>query len=124
EALGEGRGAIVVIDPSNGEILAMASTPSFDPNLFVRGLDPTTYAGLRNAPDRPLFNRAIQCQYPPASTIKPLLALAGLAEQKVNPQQRLFDPGWYQINGAGRQYRDWQEHGHGWVDMEKAIRES
>jgi penicillin-binding protein 2 len=124
EALGENRGAIVVIDPNNGEILALASTPSFDPNLFVRGLDQQSYQSLRQAADRPLFNRAIQGQYPPASTIKPIVALAGLSTQKINPQQKVFDPGWYQLNGAGRFYRDWQKEGHGWTDLEKSIRES
>lgn len=77
-ALGEERGAVIVMNPKNGEILAMVSAPSFDPNLFVKGLDNTTYQQLRQAPDRPLFNRAIQGQYPPASTVKPTVGLAGL----------------------------------------------
>ncbi len=124
EALGENKGAVVVIDPNNGEVLALASTPSFDPNLFVRGLDNFTYNSLRNAPQRPLFNRAIQGQYPPGSTVKPIVALAGLSTEKVTPAQKVFDPGWYQLNGAGRFYRDWQEKGHGWTDLEKSIRES
>lgn len=123
-AMGEERGAIIVINPKNGAILAMVSTPSFDPNLFVKGLDNTTYQQLRQAPDRPLFNRAIQGQYPPASTIKPTVALAGLMQGKISSQDRIFDPGWYQLNGAGRLYRDWVERGHGFTDLEKAIRES
>ncbi len=124
QALGENRGAIVVIDPNNGEILALASTPTFDPNQFVRGLDHKSYQALRLAPDRPLFNRAIQGQYPPASTVKPIVALAGLSTQKITTGQKVFDPGWYQLNGVGRLYRDWQEKGHGWTDLEKSIRES
>ncbi len=124
KALGNNRGAVVVLDPRNGEILAMVSVPSFDPNQFVRGLNQQAYQLLRQAADRPLFNRAIQGQYPPASTIKPIVALAGLSTQTINPQQRVFDPGFYQLNGAGRLYRDWQENGHGWTDLEKSIRES
>ncbi|MBS0287089.1 MAG: penicillin-binding protein 2 [Proteobacteria bacterium] len=124
EALGENKGAIVVVDPNNGEVLAMASTPSFDPNLFVRGLDNRTYSALRQESTRPLFNRAVQGQYPPGSTVKPIVALAGLNTQKINPQQKVFDPGWYQLNNTGRYYRDWQEKGHGWTDLEKSIRES
>ncbi len=124
QALGENRGAIVMVDPNNGEVLAMASTPTFDPNLFVRGLDNRAYNALRQALDRPLFNRAIQGQYPPGSTVKPIVALAGLSTQKVNTTQKVFDPGYYQLNGQGRHYRDWQKQGHGWTDLEKSIRES
>lgn len=124
QALGENRGAIVILNPQNGEILAMASTPSFDPNQFVRGIDQKSYQALRLAPARPLFNRAIQGQYPPASTIKPIVGLAGLATRRVTPEQKVFDPGWYQLNGKGRLYRDWMEKGHGWTDLEKSIRES
>lgn len=124
QALGESRGAIVVLNPKNGEILALASTPSFDPNQFVRGINQKTYQALRTAPERPLFNRAIQGQYPPASTIKPVVGLAGLATRKMTPEQKVFDPGWYQLNGRGRLYRDWVEKGHGWTDLEKSIRES
>src|SRR5262249_43163991 len=123
-ALGENRGAVVALDPTNGEILALVSTPSFDPNLFVRGLDHKTYTDLRQSPSRPLFNRSLQGQYPPASTVKPIIGLAGLASLKMNHQQKVFCPGWYQLNGNGRLYRDWKEHGHGWTDFETAIRES
>jgi penicillin-binding protein 2 len=124
KAFGESKGALVALDPRNGEILAMVSNPSFDPNLFVRGIDKATYAGYRQDPHRPLFNRAIQGKYPPASTVKPLLGLAGLSTKKISRHNKVFDPGWYQINGAGRLYRDWEERGHGWTDFEKAIRES
>ncbi|MBS0289237.1 MAG: penicillin-binding protein 2 [Proteobacteria bacterium] len=124
EALGENKGAVVVVDPNNGEVLALASTPSFDPNQFVRGIDKRSYSSLRLDPMRPLFNRTTQGLYPPASTVKPIVALAGLSAQKITAHQRVFDPGWYQLNGVGRYYRDWQEHGHGWTDLEKSIRES
>ncbi len=123
-ALGENRGAVVALDPRNGEILAMVSTPSFDPNHFVRGIDPKSYGALRDAASRPLFNRAIQGQYPPASTIKPIVGLAGVATGKVDINHKLFDPGFFQLGGQGRYYRDWVKHGHGWTDLEKSIRES
>ncbi|MFI4937257.1 MAG: penicillin-binding protein 2 [Candidatus Berkiellales bacterium] len=124
EAMGENSGAVIALDPTNGEILAMVSQPTFDPNLFVRGIDKQSYQTLKDAPARPLFNRAIQGQYPPASTIKPIFALAGLETQKITLEQRIFDPGWYQLKGQDRLYRDWQKHGHGWTDLEKSIRES
>lgn len=124
KAMGENRGAVVAIDPKNGEILAMVSAPSFDPNHFVRGIDNASYNALRSAPSRPLFNRAIQGQYPPASTIKPIVGLAGVATGKVDINHKLFDPGFYQLGGQGRLYRDWVKHGHGWTDLEKSIRES
>ncbi|HRE32869.1 MAG TPA: penicillin-binding transpeptidase domain-containing protein, partial [Candidatus Berkiella sp.] len=79
---------------------------------------------LRDAASRPLFNRAIQGQYPPASTIKPIVGLAGVATGKVDVNHKLFDPGYFQLGGQGRHYRDWVKHGHGWTDLEKSIRES
>lgn len=128
EALKDLKGAIVAIDPNNGEILALVSNPAFDPNLFTQGIDVQTYAALQNSPDRPLFNRAIRGQYPPGSTVKPMVALQGLELGTVTPQFQIFDPGWYKLNGVGRMYRDWiyfaRRHGHGTVDMEKAIAQS
>ncbi len=128
EALKELKGAIVAIDPNNGEILALVSNPAFDPNLFTQGIDVQTYTALQNSPDRPLFNRAIRGQYPPGSTVKPMVALQGLELHAVTPQFQIFDPGWYKLNGVGRMYRDWiyfaRRHGHGTVDMEKAIAQS
>jgi penicillin-binding protein 2 len=118
------RGAIVALDPRNGEILAFVSAPSFDPNAFVQGLDAKTYQSLIQAPERPLYNRVIQGQYPPASTVKPLVALSALAAKRISPKDKIFDPGWYQLGGRGRQYRDWVKKGHGVTDMEKSIRES
>lgn len=123
-ALGNAPGAIIAMNPKNGEILAMISTPTFDPNLFVKGIDTTTYQQLVQANDRPLFNRTIHGQYPPASTIKPTVALAGLMQDKINPKEDIFDPGWYQINDEGRLYRDWMGSGHGMTNLEKALRES
>lgn len=123
-ALGENRGAVVAMDPTNGEILAMVSTPSFDPNSFVRGINKRDYSSLRDGPGRPLFNRSLQGLYPPASTIKPIIALAGLVNEKIDSQSKIFDPGFFQLKNAARLYRDWREKGHGWTDLEKSIRES
>ncbi len=122
------KGAIVAIEPETGAVLALISKPSFDPNLFAEGIDVKTYRSLQNSSERPLFNRAIKGQYPPGSTIKPLVALKVLELGAVNPDFKIFDPGWYQLNHTGRLYRDWiffsKRHGHGWVDMEKAIAQS
>lgn len=128
EALQDLKGAIVAIDPNTGDVLALVSRPSFDPNLFAKGIDADSYHALQHSPDRPLFNRALRGQYPPGSTVKPLVALRALELGLITPEFRLFDPGWFQINGSGRLYRDWmyaaKRHGHGWVDLEKAITES
>lgn len=128
QALQDLKGAIVAIEPKTGEVLALVSTPSFDPNLFIQGIDANTYRALQSAPDRPLFNRAIKGQYPPGSTLKPTVALQALELGVIDTQSRIFDPGWYQINGAGRLYRDWiyfsKKHGHGWVDFAKAMSQS
>lgn len=128
QALKDLKGAIVAIDPKNGDVLALASNPAFDPNLFTQGIDTATYQNLKNSADKPLFNRAIQGQYPPGSTIKPLVALQGLETGTIDPNFHLFDPGWYQLTTNGRLYRDMlysaTGHGHGWVNLEKAISRS
>ncbi len=125
EALGEHKGSIVAIDPNNGEILALVSKPSFDPNLFAQGVDSKTYQAWQHSPDRPLYNRAILGTYPPGSTIKPFIALQALDLCVINPQYGIFDPGWFQLSSNGRLYRDMifnkTGHGHGWVNLEKAI---
>jgi len=118
------RGAAVAIDPQNGEVLAFVSMPGFDPNLFVTGIDVQTYNDLQNSLDRPLFNRALRGQYPPGSTIKPFIGLAGLETGKVTIDTGTFCPGWYRLPGDTHKYRDWKEHGHGFTAMEKAIVES
>lgn len=107
QALGEQRGAVVAIDPLTGGVLALVSTPSFDSNLFVNGISSADYGALRDSPDVPLFNRAVQGQYPPGSTVKPLVALAGLAEGLIDPEYTVPDPGWYRLPGDRRRYRDW-----------------
>ena len=126
DALGERRGAIVAIDPSTGGILALVSKPGYDPNLFVTGIDFDTYAKLRDSIDVPLFNRAIQGQYEPGSTIKPLLGLTGLVTGVIDPEFTIEDPGWFQLPNEERLYRDWNWTksglgGHGVVNLQKAI---
>ncbi len=124
EALGDHSGAVVAIDPENGDVLVDVSLPSFDPNLFVTGIDHKSYAALRDSPDRPLFNRAINGQYPPGSTLKPFIGLAGLANDKVRINTASFCPGWFSLPGDDHKYRDWKKWGHGRTTLEKAIVES
>ncbi|MBU2713283.1 penicillin-binding protein 2 [Zooshikella harenae] len=121
EALGGQRGAVVALDPKTGGILAMVSEPSYDPNPFVRGIGFKAYAALLNDPARPLYNRASSGEYPPASTIKPFVAIAGLNTETVTPANRVFDPGWYRLPNQKRLYRNWKRGGHGWVNLERAI---
>ncbi len=123
-ALKHNRGSVVVIDTHNGDILALTSTPAFDSNLFVNGISQDKYQSLLTDPDKPLFNRALRGLYPPASTIKPFIALAGLENGLITAKTRIFDKGWYQINKASHIYRDWRKYGHGMVDLAKAIRVS
>ena len=124
QALGERRGAVVAIDTRTGGILTLVSQPSFDPNLFVTGIDSKTYGALRDSLDLPLFNRALRGQYPPGSTVKPFVALAGLEYGHINWAHTIRDPGWYQLTEGGRFYRDWKKWGHGKVDLELAIAQS
>jgi penicillin-binding protein 2 len=125
EAAFEGRnGAAVAIDPRNGEILAMVSVPSFDPSLFVDGISFAAYKTLTSNKRRPLFHRAIQGQYPPGSTIKPLMALAGLANGILTPNTRITCPGYYQLPNHTRRHRDWKRRGHDSMNMHEAIAQS
>lgn len=125
ESLLEGRRAsVVAIEPSSGEILALVSTPSYDPNLFVTGISTTDYNALRNSPDLPLFNRSLRGSYPPASTIKPVIALAALESNTITAKDKVWDPGFYQITQNGRRYRDWKRWGHGHVDLDLALAQS
>ncbi|WP_417347297.1 penicillin-binding protein 2 [Ferrimonas sp.] len=121
ELLKDHRGALVAIDPRDGGILAMVSNPSYDPNLFVHGISGKDYRSLLNDRSRPLINRATQGQYAPASTVKPMLALVGLEEGKISVKTRIWDPGWWQIPGVERKYRNWKRWGHGWVDVYDAL---
>jgi penicillin-binding protein 2 len=121
KAFGEYRGALVAIDPTNGEVLAFISKPGYDPGLFIDGIDTETWDTLNNSPDTPLNNRALRGQYPPGSTIKPFMALAGLFYGTRSPTHSINDPGYYMLPGSRHQYRDWKYGGHGSVDMFKAI---
>jgi len=123
-ALGDERGAIVALDPATGAVLAMASTPGFDPNLFVHGIDVDTYRSLQRSPARPLFNRAINGQYPPGSTIKPFLGLAGLEYDIDHARRESWCPGWFTLPGHKRKYRDWKKYGHGSIGLHDAIVQS
>jgi penicillin-binding protein 2 len=118
------RGSVVAIDPRNGEILAMVSAPSFDPNLFAVGMSTAEYGGLQNNPDRPLFNRAVRGTYPPGSTIKPMLALAALETGATNLTRKSVCIGYFQLEGNEHRYRDWKREGHGPVDLHDAISQS
>ncbi|RUO21201.1 penicillin-binding protein 2 [Aliidiomarina iranensis] len=118
------RGAIIVLDANTGGVLAMYSNPGYDPNLFVGGISSNEYRELLNNSANPLINRATQGRYPPASTIKPHLGLLGLHLGVITADSTVWDPGWYQLEGVERRFRDWRQQGHGWVDITKAIAES
>ncbi len=124
EAFGDHKGAVVAIDPRNGEVLALASMPTFDPNLFVNRISFKDYNYLRNSRDQPLFNRALSGQYPPGSTTKPLFALLGLEENIVGHKQTVFCPGYYQLSNDDHKYRDWKKKGHGKMNVDQAITQS
>lgn len=119
KAFGERRGALVAIEPSTGGILALVSTPTFDPNLFVDGIRTEDWDLLNNSPDRPMVNRALNGAYPPGSTFKPFMALAALEIGKRTPGQTISDPGFF--NFGGHHFRDDKKGGHGAVDMYKSI---
>ncbi|PAV48130.1 penicillin-binding protein 2 [Pseudomonas sp. HAR-UPW-AIA-41] len=123
-ALAGRRGAVVAIEPATGGILAMASQPSFDPNLFVTGISFKDYAALRDSIDRPLYNRVLRGLYPPGSTIKPMVAAAGLDAGVITERSRIFDPGYYQLPNYDHKYRNWNRNGEGWVDLQLAIMRS
>ncbi len=107
KALGDIRGAVVAIDPQSGGVIAAVSNPTYDPNKFVNGISFDDYAALRESRDAPLLNRVIQGQYPPASTVKPLLGLAGLNRGVIDIDTLVADPGYYTLPGDDRRYRDW-----------------
>lgn len=124
ESLDGRRGAVVAIDPHNGEILAFASTPAFDPNLISTGLSRRAYNALQEDIDKPLFNRALRGTYPPGSTIKPIVGLAALHHHTVKPGDRIYCGGYYSLPGHSHRYRDWKAGGHGPVDLQRGIEES
>ncbi|PVV09027.1 MAG: penicillin-binding protein 2 [gamma proteobacterium symbiont of Ctena orbiculata] len=124
EALGEYSGAVAAIDIQTGGVLTLVSKPGFDPNLFVEGISAKAYQALEESLDNPLFNRAIRGQYPPGSTVKPFIGLAGLEYDVVGYHQENYCPGYYQLPGKDHKYRDWKKWGHGKVNMQRAIVES
>ncbi|MBA2656468.1 MAG: penicillin-binding protein 2 [Tatlockia sp.] len=120
-AMKDKRGAVVAINTQGGEILAMVSSPSFDPNVFVNGISSNDYKILATAPERPLYNRAVRGLYPPASTIKPFMGLAGLEKGVVDTKFSIYDPGWFRLPGVSHPYRDWKKSGHGFINLKRAI---
>lgn len=120
EQLAGRRGAIVVLSPKTGEILALVSSPSFNPNLFVTGISNTDYSALRDNLDQPLYNRAVQGAYPPGSTIKPMFGLGGIHYGYVDWATAISDPGYFTLPGDSHRFRDHKKTGHGSVNMHKA----
>ena len=118
------RGAAVAIDPSTGEILAFVSNPSFDPNPFITGISSREYKALQQDPDMPLYNRALQGQYPPGSSIKPIEGLAGIHYGIMGWDSSIYDPGYFSLPGDSHKFRDWKKSGHGSVNLHKSVVES
>src|SRR5450830_1400024 len=122
DMFGARRGALVALDPKTGDVLAFVSKPTFDPNLFVDGIDQESWQALNESIDKPLLNRALRGTYPPGSTYKPFMAMAALETGKRTPQQTIFDPGYFMF--GNHRFRDDKEGGHGTVDMYKSIVQS
>lgn len=125
EALGTFSGSVVVLSPKTGEVLALVSKPTYNPDPFVNGISTKDYQILRDAKTRPLFNRTLMGLYPPGSTIKPLLGLAALESELINPNtHQVFCKGYYTLPNNERRYRDWLKQGHGLVNLNDAIEQS
>jgi len=124
ELLDGRRGAIVAVEPSTGGLLALASVPGFDANQFVTGISVDAYRELSQSRDNPLFNRALRGQYPPGSTLKPMLAVAGLDSGATTRDKTIWDPGYFRLQSGGRPWRDWKRGGHGWVDLKDSVAQS
>ncbi len=124
EALRGHKGAIVAIDPENGDILVLVSAPAFDPNIFASGMSTDDFRALQSDPGQPLFNRAVRGAYPPGSTIKPMLSLAALETGATNLTRRNFCTGFYTLPNSTHRYRDWKPEGHGAMDLHDAITQS
>jgi len=124
QAFGEEQGALVAIDPNNGHVLSMVSMPTYNANLFVNGIGVKKYKELNTSSSRPLFNRTILGSYPPGSTSKPFMALAGLELGQISREDKIYCPGFYRLKGKDHKYRDWKKWGHGKTDMYKAVVES
>ncbi|MFP5410367.1 MAG: penicillin-binding protein 2 [Gammaproteobacteria bacterium] len=124
QAFGDFLGGLVALDPNTGGVLALVSKPGFDPNLFVDGIDPETWKSLNESPERPMVNRVLRGLYPPGSTIKPLMALAGLELGIRKPADSIADPGYYSLPNSSHRFRDWKREGHGIVDLRRSISQS
>ena len=124
EAMAGRRGAIVAIDPRTGGVLALVSSPGYDPNLFVNGISVGDYKALLNSLATPLLNRALQGKYPPGSTVKPFLALAALHYGVRTVPDQTWCPGWFVLKGSSHQYRDWKKGGHGHLGLTQAVAQS
>ncbi len=124
EGLGDRNGAVAALDPQTGGVLALVSKPGFDPNLFVNGIDADVYKAFLTSPDQPLYNRAVNGQYPPGSTIKPFYGLAALEYNMPEASGQTACRGYYRLPGDEHRYRDWKKEGHGAVDLDRAITES
>lgn len=118
------RGSIVAIDATNGEVLVMVSTPIYNPNWFVNGISHKDYKTLQTSKDIPQLNRAIQGLYPPGSTIKPMVALAGLEQGFVKTHTETYCPGFFKIPNVVRKFNDWKRSGHGVVNVKDSIAQS
>lgn len=123
-AFGDYTGSAIAIDPNTGDILAFVSAPGYDPNPFVNGIGFGDYAALKDDPRQPLFNRALRGQYPPGSTVKPFMGLAGLETGVTNSHSTTYCPGFYQLPNSTRKYRDWKRTGHGTVNLHSSIVQS
>jgi len=124
QAFGDYLGGLVALDPNTGGVLALVSKPGFDPNLFVDGIDPETWKSLNESPDRPMVNRVLRGIYPPGSTLKPFMALAGLELGLRKPGDSIVDPGYFSLPNSSHRFRDWKAGGHGVVDVHKSIVQS
>jgi penicillin-binding protein 2 len=124
KAFGDHSGSAIAIDPNNGDVLTFVSLPIYDPNPFVNGIEFDDYAALRDDDKQPLFNRALRGQYPPGSTVKPFVGLAGLEQGVTSSHSSTYCPGFYTLPGNTRKYRDWKRTGHGTVDLTKSIVQS
>ena len=124
DALEDYNGGVVAIDLETGGVLVQVSKASFDPNLFVSGISYADYKALNTSKNKPLFDRVLRGQYPPGSTIKPFMGLAGLEYNIKHKHQTLFCPGYYQLPHKSHKYRDWKRWGHGKVDLDIAITQS
>ncbi len=124
QALGKRRGAVVAIEPATGKVLAFVSTPTYDPNPFVNGIDSDSYRKLLEDPDKPLINRALNGKYPPGSTIKAFLGLAALENEQFGDHRTLACPGYFNLPGSSHLFRDWKKGGHGIVSLRDAIVQS